>query len=87
MELKSKKLTKTTLDKIKGQLKAKFAIPSRHFSDNESFVAMGISSMQMHNFIDHVQEHFAVSIDMHRVNYFDIDSPLKLANLVDKLVI
>ena len=82
--MKKKGLTMTTLEKIRGQIQAKFAIRRRDFMDNESFSAMGISSMQMAHFLNDIGERYAITIDLQEIDFFDIDSPLKLANLIDR---
>ena len=76
-----------TLKKIKALIQEKFGIPTRNFMDNESFVIIGISSKQMEYFLVDIEVNFAIRIDVHGVNFFDIDTPLKLAHLVDKLAV
>ena len=73
-----------TLAKIKELIQTKFGIPSHDVLDEEPFVVIGISSMQMANFLVDVEENFAVTIDFRMVNFFELDSPRKLATHIHR---
>jgi acyl carrier protein len=72
------------LEKIRSLIIQKFGISPGDFTDDDSFVTIGVTSMQMINFIADIEELFAFAFDFEKLDFTEIESPRKLAQFIEK---